>query len=270
LRDPEVPEKTDVLITESTYGDREHKPIAQMDDELATVIERVVKRGGKIIVPSFALERAQEVVYALKTLKKQGRLPKVPVYVDSPLTVKITDVFRLHPECLDEAALEMIEGPGSPFEFDQLRYISSVEDSKAVSAAEGPAIVISASGMCEAGRVLHHLKASIENPKNCVMIVGYQAPHTLGRQIVERKPRVKIFGVARELRSEVVVMNGFSAHADRNDLLAYAKEARERGGLERVVLVHGDPKPMQALSELLGGNGFGQVSMPASGDRIEV
>jgi metallo-beta-lactamase family protein len=270
LRDPEVAEKANILITESTYGDREHKPIEQMDDELATVIARVVARGGKIIVPSFALERAQEIVYALKTLKKQGRLPKVPVYVDSPLTVKITDVFRLHPECLDEAALEMIEGPGSPFEFEQLRYISSVEDSKALNSAQGPAIIISASGMCEAGRVLHHLKSSIDDAKNCVMIVGFQAPHTLGRQIVERKARVKIFGVARELRAEVVVMNGFSAHADRNDLVDYAKDVRDRGGLEQVVLVHGDPKPMEALSELLGEHGFDKVSMPEQGARLEL
>lgn len=270
LRDPEVPEGTEVLITESTYGDRVHAPIEQMDDELAQVIDRVVARGGKVVVPSFALERAQEVVYALKTLRLQGRLPKVPVYVDSPLTVKITDVFRLHPECLDDEALEMVEGPGSPFEFAELRYVSSVEDSKAVTAADGPAIVISASGMCEAGRVLHHLKATVEDPKNCVMIVGYQAPHTLGRRLVERRSRVKIFGVERDLRAEVVVMNGFSAHADRDDLVAFAQEARRRGSVERVVLVHGDPEPMRSLSELLGGNGFGSVDMPEPGQRLEV
>jgi metallo-beta-lactamase family protein len=270
LRDPEVAERTDVLITESTYGDREHKPIEQMDDELEAVIKRVIGRGGKVIVPSFALERAQEIVYSLKTLKLQGRLPRVPVYVDSPLTVKLTDVFRLHPECLDEEAMAMIEGPGSPFEFEQLKYISSVEESKELSASDGPAIIISASGMCEAGRILHHLKSTVEDAKNCVMIVGYQAPHTLGRRIVERKPSVKIFGVQRALRAEVVVMNGFSAHADRTDLLAYASDARERGGVEHVVLVHGDPRPMQALSELLGESGFGKVSMPAQGDRIEV
>lgn len=270
LRDPEIPEGADVLVTESTYGDREHKPIELMDDELASVIKRVTERGGKIIVPSFALERAQEIVYALKTLKLAGRLPNVPVYVDSPLTVKITDVFRLHPECLDDEALAMVEGPGSPFEFEQLRYISSKEDSKAVTAKEGPAIVISASGMCEAGRVLHHLRAGIEDPKNCVMIVGYQAPHTLGRRLVEGRSRVKIFGAERELRAEVVVMNGFSAHADRNDLLAFADGARERGALEHVVLVHGDPKPMASLKELLGGSGFSRVSMPGRGDRLEV
>jgi metallo-beta-lactamase family protein len=268
LRDPEVPTKTSILITESTYGDRVHKPIEQMDDELAAVIQRVVERGGKVIVPSFALERAQEIVYALKTLKLEGRLPKVPVYVDSPLTVQITDVFRLHPECLDEGARAMIEGPGSPFEFDDLRYVSSKDDSKQVSQSAGPAIVISASGMCEAGRVLHHLRATIEDPKNCVMIVGYQAPHTLGRRIVERRPKVKVFGAERHLRAEVVVMNGFSAHADRDDLVAFCRETRERGPLDQVVLVHGDPAPMRSLAELLGSSGFGKVATPGPGAQL--
>jgi metallo-beta-lactamase family protein len=270
LRDPEVPVEAHVLMTESTYGDRIHKPIEQLDDDLAALVAKVIGRGGKIIVPSFALERAQEIVYSLKTLKLQGRLPPVPVYVDSPLTVKITDVFRLHPECLDEEALGMIEGPGSPFEFEQLEYVSSKEDSQAVTAAEGPAIVISASGMCEAGRVLHHLKASIEDPKNCVMIVGFQAPHTLGRRLVEGRKRVKIFGVERDVRAQIAVMNGFSAHADRDELLAYASQTRERGALEQVVLVHGDPAPMRSLAELLADNGLGRVSMPAPGARLEV
>jgi metallo-beta-lactamase family protein len=270
LRDPEVPDGAHVLMTESTYGDRLHKPIEQLDDDLAALVAKVIGRGGKIIVPSFALERAQEIVYSLKTLKLQGRLPPVPVYVDSPLTVKITDVFRLHPECLDEEALAMLEGPGSPFEFEQLKYVASKEDSQAVTSAEGPAIVISASGMCEAGRVLHHLKASIEDPKNCVMIVGFQAPHTLGRRLVEGRKRVKIFGVERDVRAQVVVMNGFSAHADRDDLLDYARGTRERGALEQVVLVHGDPAPMRSLAELFGSQGLGSVSMPAAGERLEV
>jgi metallo-beta-lactamase family protein len=249
LRDPELPEGAHVLMTESTYGDRLHKPIEQLDDDLAELVAKVIGRGGKIVVPSFALERAQEIVYSLKTLKLQGRLPPVPVYVDSPLTVKITDVFRLHPECLDEEALGMLEGPGSPFEFDQLKYVASKEDSQAITAADGPAIVISASGMCEAGRVLHHLKASLEDPKNCVMIVGFQAPHTLGRRLVEGRKRVKIFGVEREVRAQIAVMNGFSAHADRDDLLDYARQTRERGALEQIVLVHGDPAPMRSLAE---------------------
>ncbi len=270
LNDPELTEHTDILITESTYGDRLHKPIEQMDDELATIIKQVYERGGKVIIPSFALERAQEIVYALKGLREQGRLPKMPVYVDSPLAVKITDVFKLHPECLDEEAMAMLQGSDSPFEFEELRYISSVEDSKAVSASDKPAIIISASGMCEAGRILHHLRSTVDDQKNAVLIVGYQAPHTLGRRLVERQREVKIFGVVVPLRAEVKVLNGFSAHADQRDLVDYCIDTRKRGSVKKVVLVHGDPVPMRVLSDLLGDKGFQDVSMPDPGTILDV
>jgi metallo-beta-lactamase family protein len=255
---------------ESTYGDRLHQPIAEMDAKLAEVLDRVYRRGGKVIIPSFALERAQEIVFALKALQRQGKMPPMPVFVDSPLTVKITDVFKLHPECFDEETRALISGSESPFEFDKLRYVSSIDDSKAIDADGHPAIVISASGMCEAGRVVHHLKASIEDPKNAVLIVGFQAPHTLGRRIVEKRPRVKIFGVERELRAEVVVMNGFSAHADQKDLSEFVGEAREGGRLKNVILVHGEPGPQKALTELLNKAGSPPVHSPAAGDRIAV
>ena len=270
LRDPEIVEKANVLITESTYGDRLHKPIGAMEDELAGVVERTYKRGGKIVIPSFALERAQEILYALEGLKKRGRLPKIPVYVDSPLTVKITDVFRMHPECYDEETRALIAGRESPFEFDDLRYVSDTDDSKALDASNEPSIIISASGMCEAGRILHHLKASIENPKNAVMIVGFQAPHTLGRRIVERRQRVKIFGVERDLRAEVAVMNGFSAHADQSDLVGYAEHTKRTGPLEQVILVHGEPGPQKVLREKLGERGMTNVSNPRAGDFISI
>ncbi len=268
LRDPEIPDDATVLITESTYGDRLHKPIEQMDDELADVVSRVVERGGRIIIPSFALERAQEIVYALKALKTAGRLPNVPVYVDSPLTVKITDVFRLHPECMDEEAVELLNARQSPFEFEQLRYVSSVEDSKALSGSSDPAIIISASGMCEAGRILHHLRGTINDPKNAVLIVGYQAPHTLGRRLVEGRSSVKIFGIEHTRQAEVVVLNGFSAHADQSDLIEYGEAVRDRGDLQQLILVHGDPKPQKVLKQMLGERGFDKVSAPAAGDRI--
>ncbi|MEZ4225112.1 MAG: MBL fold metallo-hydrolase [Polyangiaceae bacterium] len=270
LRDPEVADDATVLITESTYGDRLHKPIEQMDDELADVVGRVIGRGGRIVIPSFALERAQEIVYALKGLKEAGRLPKVRVYVDSPLTVKITDVFKLHPECLDEEALQILNARQSPFEFDELRYISSVEDSKALSESDEPAIIISASGMCEAGRVLHHLRVTVSDPKNAVLIVGYQAPHTLGRRLVEGRSDVRIFGVEVTRQAEVLVLNGFSAHADQKDLVEYASDVRDRGALEKVILVHGDPKPQQILGKLLGDRGIADVAAPGPGDRITI
>jgi metallo-beta-lactamase family protein len=268
LRDPECPPDADVLLMESTYGDRLHAPIEEMDDKLAAVLKRVHERGGKVIIPSFALERAQEIVFALKALQRQGRMPPMPVYVDSPLTVKITDVFKLHPECYDEETRALIAGKESPFDFDHLKYVSSPEDSKAIDADDTPSIIISASGMCEAGRILHHLKASVEDPKNAVLIVGFQAAHTLGRRIVERRPRVKIFGVERDLRAEVVVMNGFSAHADQKDLVDFVAQGKKGGKLRSVILVHGDPGPQKILTELLARGGMDAVHAPAAGERL--
>lgn len=269
LRDPEVPTGAQTIITESTYGDRLHKPIEEMDEELATVAARVHARGGKIIVPSFALERAQEIVYAIKRLKARKQFPDMPVYVDSPLTVKITDVFRLHPECYDAETRALIEKEStSPFEFDSLHYVSDKEQSKEIDQRDEPCVIISASGMCEAGRVLHHLKASIEDRRSCVMIVGFQAPHTLGRRIVEKRSRVKIFGVERDLAAEVVVMNGFSAHADQRDLVEFVGDARAHGPSPRVILVHGEPGPQRALKEKLTAMNVRDVASPSAGDRI--
>lgn len=270
LRDPEVPEKVDVLITESTYGDRLHDGLDKMDDDLATVINRTAKRGGKLLIPSFALERAQEVIFAIKGLRKQNRIPRIPVYVDSPLTVRITDIFKLHPECFDQETRALMRGRDTPFEFEDLHYVEDVEGSKAIGGEEGPGIIISASGMCEAGRILHHLKNNIEDAKNTVLIVGYQAQHTLGRRLVEQRARVRIFGVERERRAEVVVLNGFSAHADQHDLVEYAAACRKRGAVDKVILVHGDLKPQQVLAGKLGDGGFGSVAIPAPKDKIEI
>jgi metallo-beta-lactamase family protein len=270
LRDPEVPRDASCLILESTYGDRVHDPIERMGDELLAVIERTVARGGKVVVPSFALERAQEVIYSLKQLDDQGRLPPVPVYVDSPLTVKLTDVFRIHPECFDEKTRGILTSGDSPFDFERLRYVSSVEDSKAIDRSDDPAVIISASGMCEFGRVVHHLVATIENRKNTVLIVGYQAQHTLGRRLVELRPRVRIFGVERERHAEVAVLNGFSAHAGQDDLVEFAEKVREAGPLRHVALVHGEDRPRETLKQLLVERGFPSVLTPVQGGRLDV
>jgi metallo-beta-lactamase family protein len=270
LHDPEVPEGADVLITESTYGDRLHDDVAKMEDDLASVVNRTIGRGGKLIIPSFALERAQEVIYALKHLRAKGAVPRVPIYVDSPLTVRITDVFKLHPECFDPEARALLRGGDSPFAIEELRYVEDTEASKAITGDDTPCIVIAASGMCEAGRVLHHLKACIEDEKNTVLIVGFQAQHTLGRRLVEKRSKVRIFGVERDRRAEVVVLNGFSAHADQKDLLAYARACKEKGPVGQVILVHGDPQPQRILAGKLGDAGFGTVAMPAPADVIEV
>lgn len=270
LRDPEVPSGVECLLMESTYGDRLHGPVERLGDELAAVVGRTIERGGKVIVPSFALERAQEVVYELKLLRRQGRIPAVPVYVDSPLTVKLTDVFRLHPECYDQAARDLLRGADSPFEFEGLKYISDLEDSKRLSEDPRPSIIISASGMCEAGRVLHHLRSTIGDSRNTVVIVGFQAPHTLGRRLVEGRNEVRIFGVPRRRVAEVAVLDGFSAHADQAGLLAFAESARSQGPLRQVLLVHGEPPAQRALTEKLWERGFPTVTAPAFGSRVRL
>ncbi|CAN5774071.1 MBL fold metallo-hydrolase [soil metagenome] len=270
LRDPEIVSGAQTLLIESTYGDRLHQPISAMDDELAKIITKVHARGGKVVIPSFALERAQEIVYAVKRLRIANAIPPIPVYVDSPLTVKITDVFKLHPECYDEETRALIAGHASPFEFESLRYISAKEDSIAIDQADTPAIIISASGMCEAGRVLHHLRATVESEKNAVCLVGFQAQHTLGRRISERRPRVKIFGVERDLRAEVYSLSGFSAHADQSDLLDYVDRVKEGGALEHVILVHGEPPAQRVLEQKLAEHGVKSVAVPKSGDVLAV
>ncbi len=270
LRDPEIPTGVSCLLMESTYGDRLHDPIELTADALADAINHAYKRGGKIVIPTFALERAQEIIYILKKLGVQKRIPKIPVYVDSPLTVKLTDIFELHPECYDREFFEALHSRESPFEFPGLTYVSSVEDSKRIDTEAGSSIILSASGMCEGGRVLHHLQATIEDPKNMVLIVGYQAEHTLGRRIVEKRPEVKIFGEMHRLKAEVRVLNGFSAHADQADLISFAKSVFAKGSLNRVILVHGEHHAQEILAAQLSKQAFKQVDIPKPGDRIHL
>jgi metallo-beta-lactamase family protein len=238
LRDPETPPHADAVIIESTYGNREHAPIAQVDDQLVAVVNRVIARGGKLIVPAFAVGRTQELVYALARLFRAGRLPRCDIFVDSPLAVNVTSVFARHPECYDAEIRTVMRETGDPFGLGLLRRVHDVQESKQLNTRPPPFVVISASGMCEAGRILHHLKNGIGDARNCVLIVGFQAEHTLGRRLVERDPVVKIFGEPHELRAEVVVMNEFSAHADRNELMAWMREFRQTPAT--VFVVHGE------------------------------
>ncbi|HET9623116.1 MAG TPA: MBL fold metallo-hydrolase, partial [Kofleriaceae bacterium] len=214
LRDPEIPDGVSWLISESTYGDRTHPPIAQSHDALAATIRRTAARGGKVVIPAFALERAQELLFALSLLRGRGAIPAIPIYVDSPLATKITDVFRLHPDCYDDHAFELLQR-GAPFDFAGLTYTSDVEASKAIDASPEPAVIIAGSGMCEGGRVLHHLRTMVGDARHTIAIVGFQAEHTLGRRIAERRGEVRIFGLLHELVAEVAVLEGFSAHADQ-------------------------------------------------------
>ncbi|HTR50362.1 MAG TPA: MBL fold metallo-hydrolase [Kofleriaceae bacterium] len=269
LRDPEVPGDVDWLITESTYGDRLHPPIAQSHEALAATITRTAARGGKVVIPAFALERAQELILALSQLRARGAIPALPVFLDSPLATKITDVFRLHPDCYGRDAFELVHS-GTAFEFDGLTYTADVAASKAIDALAGPAIVIAGSGMCEGGRVLHHLRVMIGDAHNTIVIVGFQAEHTLGRRIAERRHQVKIFGLMHEVLADVVVLDGFSAHADQRGLTEFAEAVRAHGKLKQVFLVHGEAPAQVALVRHLAERGFASVTTPGPGDRARL
>jgi len=217
LRDPAPVPPGELLISESTYGGRTHPPAEELAGSLADVVQRTFARGGKVLVPAFSLGRTQTVVYFLHQLMSSGRLPALPVFVDSPLAADATEVFRLHPECFDEATAKLLEDDPDLFGGRRIQYTRTVEESKRLNARSEPCVIIAASGMCEAGRIVHHLKHGIEDPRNTILIIGFQAPETLGRRLVERREEVRIHGQFWKLRAEVVVMNGFSSHADRND-----------------------------------------------------
>jgi metallo-beta-lactamase family protein len=262
LRDPAPIDRADYLFMESTYGDRVHAPIVDMEDQLASIVHDTVAKQGKVIIPAFAVGRTQEIVYALHKLYLAGRIPDLPIFVDSPLAVNVTGVFRGHPECYDAETRAFVDENGPPFTFSTLRYIENRDDSIKLNNLKGPAIIISASGMCESGRILHHLKNNVSDDRNTILIVGFMAQHTLGRRIVERRPRIKILGVEHDLYARVVVMNGFSAHGDQHDLVEYARGAK---GARRVFLVHGEPDQQGPLIELLKKEGLSVVN-PKVGD----
>ncbi|HRK34274.1 MAG TPA: MBL fold metallo-hydrolase [Candidatus Hydrogenedentes bacterium] len=267
LRDPWEPEDADVVMMESTYGNRDHDPIESMDEKLAQIIKKTAARGGKIIIPSFALERAQEIIYALHRLETNGDLPRLPVFVDSPMTVNITEVFRLHSESFDDEIRWFMSQEGDPFILENIRYIRRVEESMKLNDLREPAIIISASGMCESGRILHHLRNNCHDDRNTILIVGFQAKNTLGRRIVEREKEIKIFGVKRPLNAEVHVLNGFSAHAGRTELIEFG--ARFKKCAEHVLLVHGEEEAMGALKTALEEKGQTNVRIQKEGVPLE-
>ncbi len=268
LRDPVIIRGCDALMIESTYGNRLHLPVESVPEELAKVVDRVRGRGGKILIPAFAIGRVQEIAWMLKGLISKGRIQPIPIYVDSPLASAATDIFARHTECYDAETRAILEGDGDPFGFRLIRYIEDVEESKALNQASGSMIIVSPSGMCEAGRILHHLRNNIEDPRNLILIVGFQAEDTLGKRLVENRERVRIFGEEFERRAEVVVMNGFSAHADRRELIAWAEEISERP--RRTFIVHGNADQSAALGEALRERGFGGVEVPMPGQVSEL
>lgn len=258
--DPEFPVKPNYLIMESTYGDRQHEPVTGMRENLARIINQTYARRGKVIVPSFSLERTQVLVFLLGQLFKDKEIPKMPVYVDSPLSVRLTDIFKLHPDCFEQEVRDMIERGKDPFSHANLKYITSVEESMALNSREDPMIIISASGMCEGGRIVHHIRNNMSNPNNTIMIIGYMARHTMGRRIVERQRKLRIFGVERELNARVEVINSFSAHADRDELIDFVEHCGKE--LKGIFIVHGDEEQSLALAGHLQAKGFEGVVVP--------
>ncbi len=266
LRDPAPIPPADLIISESTYGGRNHPGIDMLADELGEVVRRTIERGGRVLIPAFSLGRTQTVIYFLHHLIHHGSIPRLPIYVDSPLAAAATEVFRLHPECFDEETTKLLYGDHELFGEELVRYTRSVVESKAINEIREPCIIIAASGMCESGRILHHLKQNVEDPRNTVLIIGYQAPETLGRRIVEKRPQIRIFDRQYQLKAEVVVKNGLSGHAGRDDLLTMLTPLAD--GKRKVRLVHGEPDQAEALMVTLRERGFNDVAYPMPGDVV--
>jgi metallo-beta-lactamase family protein len=270
LRDPVLPYDADYLLMECTYGDKPHSDPQQAFDELREVVSRTVERGGKVIIPAFAVGRTQELVYFLHQMIDGGDIPRIPVFVDSPLAVNASDIFRAHPEVFDEETKEFIaqDKHRTALGFELLTYTRSVEESKAINDVKGPAVIISASGMAEVGRILHHLKNNIGNPNNTILIVSWQAPNTLGRRLAEREKKVKIFGEVYTRRAEVATIGGLSAHAGQHLLLEYAQAVQDR--VKKIFLVHGEQRGADPLMEKLAAVGMSEVYFPALHTQIEI
>jgi metallo-beta-lactamase family protein len=269
LRDPEFVGDVDYLISESTYGGRTHESYPHLQKELKETIIETMARGGKLIIPAFAVGRTQDIVYLLNELFERGELPRLPIYVDSPLAINATDIFRTHPECFNRHVTELLQTDPDPFGFTTLRYLRSADESKALNNRREPCVIIAASGMMEAGRVVHHLMNNVEDSRNTILVIGFQAEHTLGRRIVERNEFVNIWGERFELHAQVRVINGLSAHADHDELVGYiGRMDRER--LRQIFLVHGEPKAQEALRQGLLAEGFRNVVAPAKHMRYDL
>ena len=268
IRDPKPPQGADAVIMESTYGDREHESVADMPSELARIIRETSAKGGRVFIPAFAVGRTQELVYDLHRLALTKAIPAIPVVIDSPLAIDATSVFAMHPEIFDKGE-ELVSAVQDLFHFNLVEYTRDVAASKALNDRNGPMIIIAASGMAENGRILHHLAHGAPDPRNTILIVGFQAEHTLGRRIVEKQPTLRIFGEDIPLRARVEILNGYSAHADRNELQRWLDAVRGPNTRKLPVhLVHGEPKAQDALAEILRGKGY-SVTAPERGTSQE-
>ena len=270
LKDPVLPYDVDYLLMECTYGDKPHNHPDQAFEELRQVVSETIRRGGKVIIPAFAVGRTQELVYCFHQMLENGDIPRIPVYVDSPLAVNASDIFRAHPYVFDDETQDFIQRNRhhAALGFDLLTYTRSVEESKAINFVKGPAIIISASGMAETGRILHHLRNNIGSPENTILIVSWQAPHTLGRRLANRDEKVKIFGEVYHRKAQIATIGGLSAHAGQHFLLEYALASRDQ--LKKIFLVHGEERGAKPLMEKLGTAGISKVYFPGPGTVLEI
>jgi len=270
LKDPEFCGDVHYLITESTYGNRLHKPKDEVERILTEVIARTYQRGGKILIPAFSVGRTQELLYFFNQLYHKGKLPKdMVIFLDSPLAQDVTNVYRYHPECFDQDMNRLIASDMHPLHLENVAYTRTAEDSKRLNDYKKPCIILAGSGMAEGGRITHHLANNIENPNTTVLIVGYMAENTLGRKILEREPEVNIFGEPFKLKAEVVVMNNFSAHADRAELLDYIGKF-SRNEMRGIFLVHGEDDATSSLRDGLKALGFKRIEIPNRNESFEL
>jgi len=268
LRQPESLPPVEYLIMESTYGGRLHKSTSHVVNKLREVVIRTAKRGGRIIVPAFAVGRTQQLVLLLHQLANEKQIPSIPIFVDSPLALNVTQVHRDHPECFNDETREYLNHGEDPFGFSRLQYVRSAEDSKKLNDLHGPFVVISASGMCEQGRILHHLRNNIEDPRNTVLITGFQAQDTLGRKLVEKWTEVAIFGEPLRVRAEISSLDELSGHADQSELLHWVEPIAAT--LRKVFLVHGEPLQSETFAKLLHTRFGVEAVVPSPGQSFEL
>ena len=270
VRDPEPVDRADILILETTYGNRDHPPLGDTERQFVDLVRRTVDRKGKILIPAFAVGRTQHITYLLNNLSAEGRIPPVPVFVDSPLALETTEVFRKHPDCWDPEMVKLLrqKNDADPFGFRLLTYVRSADESKKLNDLDGPAIIIAASGMCESGRILHHLANHAQNVRNTILIVGYQAEGTLGRRIVEGATQLRILGRDVERRAQVVKMNALSAHAGRADLQKFYAGFKNR--VRNLFLVHGEPVQSEGFAAWAKEHSSASVAVPDNGQAVEL
>jgi len=268
LRDPTPIKQTDYLITESTYGDRLHPAEDDVKEHLARLVTKIVLGKGKLIIPAFSVGRTQNIVYFLNQLYQEGRIPEIPVFVDSPLSTRATEVFERHEDIYDKETVRFMMEGTEPFTFKTLRYTADVEESKNINRMDGPMVIISASGMCESGRILHHLKNNVENSHNIVLIVGYQAEHTLGRRLVDGISPVRIFGEEYNVYADIEIIEALSSHADQNEFIDYFDNIESK--MEKAFIVHGDIERSETLAGILKSRYGCETVVPEAGQTFEI